>query len=245
MSAAVEIAPEKVDRRFARRGAPRRGGHPQKWVLSDEARTLIVDEYDSTNRRALAKRLGVPPYVISKWAGELGVRPTKEPPWSEQDVEYLRKNVARMGWQRLAKKLGRTVVAVKLKAKRLEISKMNDGGWTARQLGDLLGVDSHRVRLWIDRGWLRATRRQTDRTERDAFLLRPEDLRTFLRDHANVVNLRRVDPGWLFSLAFGEPEWRGDIITCRFCTDAFTSRSETPPTVCASCAAREAARRSP
>lgn len=188
-------------------GPRRRGGLAQKYHLTDEIRAVLLREYDSRNVRALAARFGLPAWVVSKWAGQLGVRRTKEPRWSEADLAYLRTNLSRVGWVGLAKHLGRTVVSVQLKARRLAICKSADG-FTQRGLAQLLGVDDHKVARWIDWGWLSAGRRSTDRVPvqgGDIVRITEAAVRRFCRDHGEEIDLRRVDRQWFMALAFGEP----------------------------------------
>lgn len=197
----------RVGGNFARRDRTRRGGVPQKWFLTAEAREVLLSRYDTNNRRAIARTLGVPPHVVSKWAGQLGIRRTKEKPWTAADEEFLRTFVAHWGWDRLAKHLGRSRIAVQLKAKRLGYRKTKVDGYTVHRLARLLGEDDHKVRRWIETKQLAATRRNTDRTAAqggDAFLITDAALRSFLRSHPTQVDLRRVDREWFLALAFGE-----------------------------------------
>lgn len=187
-------------------GPKRRGGIPKKYHLTDEARALILREYRSNNRRELAARIGVPAWCVSRWAGELGVRRMKERPWSEEEIALLRKYAYSRGWTWLAKKTGRTVCAVKLKAKRLRVHKIVGHGYTMRMLAELLGVDDHKVGRWIRDRKLHASRRQTDRVKvqgGDAYLITERAARNFIRDHPEEIDLRVVDKLWFIDLAFG------------------------------------------
>lgn len=161
----------------------------------------------------------------------------KEPFWSEADLAYLHAHVGKVAFRRIAKKLGRSIDSVKLKAKRsgIHVSRMDAGN--ASDLAVLLGVDRHRILHWIERGWLEASR------DVKGGVLRFTDsaIRSFLRDHGYALDLSRVEPAWLMRMAFGESEWRGDPRTCRYCDSLFYSRMETRvETVCAGCAARDA-----
>lgn len=188
-------------------GPKRRGGLPQKYVLTDAARELILAEYDSKNRRELAARLGVPAWMVSKWAIALGVARTKEKPWSAEQIALLERHAYTKGWRWLAKHTGRTVCAVKLKMKRLHLQKVVGEGYTQRNLAGLLGVDDHKVGHWIRIRWLSAQPRRTDRKPQqggDAFLITDRAVRRFIREHPEEIDLRRVDKHWFIDLAFGE-----------------------------------------
>lgn len=187
-------------------GPRRRGGVEQKWFMTDRARSMILNEYDSKNRREIARRLAVPPWIVSKWAGDLGVRRVKEKPWTSEQVAFLERNVSTMGWKRLSRELGRSVCAIKLKAKRLRCGKIVRDGYTAHMLTGLFGVDHRAIERWIGRGWLKARRRRTDRTPAqggDAYFITDRSLRRFICKHPDEIDLRRVDRFWFIDLAFG------------------------------------------
>ena len=187
-------------------GANRRGGIPLKYPLTEERAEILRREYDSKNRREFAVRWGVPAWVITRWAQSLGVSRTKEPPWTPDQVELLERRLSTWGWRRLAKATGRTVFAVKLKAKRLQLRKMHTEGMTAQMLALSFGVDSHVVLRWIRHGWLRARFRNTDRTPQqggDAYYLTDRAIRQFIKSHPEEIDFRRVDKLWFIDLAFG------------------------------------------
>ena len=104
---AVEIAKEQERSVGARRKNP--GGQPQKYVLSDEGRELILARYDSQPGTItwLTEQLSTPEHPLPrwqmrKWAQDLGVARLKEPPWSEAEVSYLRNSVRRFGIKKIA-----------------------------------------------------------------------------------------------------------------------------------------------
>jgi hypothetical protein len=191
-------------------GPKRRGGQPRKYELTEERREYLLAHYDSNNGVFIARRWGVPVWRVRRWAQELGVARTKEPPWTREQIWLLEEHVYTWSWRRLAKALGRTVVAVKLKAKRLGLGKMSyREGWTQRHVARLLGVDDHKVARWVAQGWLDRRRRGTDRTPQqggDAWLFAPDALRRFIVAHPAEIDLRRVDRDWFIGLlAAGEP----------------------------------------
>lgn len=220
-------------------GPTRRGGVPQKYVLTPEIRERILRDYKSDGATGIADDLGVPKWRVQRWAAEIGLSRTKEPFWSEDEIEYLREHYGRMSNLKIAKHLGRTKAAVHLKAKRLSIRGWAKDASCSRDLAILLGVDDHRVLRWIERGWLDASQDCPGGVWRFS----DKALRAFLRDHGYALDLSRVEAGWLMELAFGKSEWRGDIRTCRHCSSTFFSRLETKvERVCAPCASRGARR---
>jgi hypothetical protein len=194
----------------AKRTGIHKGGVSQKWVLDDRGRRLIMDLYDGTSERIdeLQRYFpGVPRYVIRKWGRSLGLARQKEPPWTDEEIQYLEKYLHRISLGDIAKQLGRTKIAVQLKAKRIGLNKCYQEGYTLRALCLGLGVTNHhRVQHWIDKGWLKGTRRQTERTESqggDVWLFTDQAIREFVRRHPEEIDLRRVDKYWFLDVIMG------------------------------------------
>ena len=53
---------------------------------------------------------------------------SKSPKWTAEEQEYLRENWGRVSIPGIAKKLGRTVEAVKIRASRLKLGAVLDAG---------------------------------------------------------------------------------------------------------------------
>ncbi len=186
----------------------RRGGLPQKYHLTDERQEILLRLYDSCNRRQIAERIGVPAWCVSRWARQLGIGRCKEPRWTGAELDYLERHISRTSWAAMARKLGRSKLAVQIKAKRLGLRKLWTEGLTKCQVARAFGIDDHRVRKWIDYGWLNARRRRTDRTAAsggDAWLILEPDLRRFIAMHPEEIDLRRIaDKTWFIDLLVGE-----------------------------------------
>ena len=102
----------------------------------------------------------------------------------------------------MAKHLGRSSTAIKLKAKRLGLRKY-DEGYTASSLAQALGVDPHWVLSRIRLGKLRATPRRTERKPEqggDSWLISDDALLDFLREHSYDIDLHKVDSLWFMDL---------------------------------------------
>ena len=160
----------------------------KKYFLSAAAAALIRDEYDSHPKTItrLTARLDVPRWQVRKWAVDLGVARKKELNWSDKDVEYLSAHYHRQSVTSIARYLGRSRVAVKLKAKRLWIRKRGEH-YTVRSLCQALGEEHHKVDRWIAEGLLNATRRQTDR-EHDMHLITEREVRRFIIENPAKIN---------------------------------------------------------
>lgn len=117
----------------------------------------------------LAQRLGMPRWRVSRRAREIGayLPRIKEPPWSERELAILERNAHKHPETiaRILKRNGfvRSATAVLLKRKRQRLLQ-NLGGWPACEVAQCFGVDTKVITSWITRGYLKATRRGTQRT---------------------------------------------------------------------------------
>ena len=176
----------------------------KKKYFFDEASDHLINEcYDSRTETIdrLSQRLGFPRWVIKRRAQTLGLARTKEKPWSEKEIAYLEANLHRLSLAVLARKLGRTVTAVALKAKRLGIKK-SDEGYTVRSLAQAFGVDDHKVMRWVKLGILKASRRNSGRPH-DMYFIPDREVRRFICTYPTEFDLRKVDQVWFIDLLAG------------------------------------------
>ena len=167
----------------------------KKYFFDGVADRLLREYYDSRTETIdwLSQKLGFPRWAVKKRAQELGLARTKEMPWSEKEVSYLEMNLHRLSLAVLARKLGRSVTAVGLKAKRLGIKK-SDGGYTASSLAQAFGVDDHKVVRWVRLGLLRASRRNSGRP-RDMYFISDREVRRFVTTYPTQFDLRDLLAG--------------------------------------------------
>lgn len=177
----------------------------KKWFWNDIMDGLLRRLYDPTVRgrsQEIARRLKVPRWAVNRRAAALGLSRPKDRPWSAQEESYLEGSFHHVSVKTLARKLGRSPTAVKLKAKRLGLRKY-DEGYTACSLAEALGVDPHWVLARIRSGKLRASHRHTERTAQqggDSWLITDEAVVELLRDHPYDIDLRKVDSLWFMDL---------------------------------------------
>lgn len=181
------------------------GGRHQKYVLSDACRRILLERYDG--RTATLDDLmryfpGVPRWCVRKWACDLGLARRKEPLWTEEEVAFLERNLHKKRIADIARHLGRTQTAVKIKARRLGVNKTQEG-YTLRGLCLGLGVDHHKVYGWVERGWLIGHRRQTDRPSGDIWWFTDAAIRKLVVQHPCEIDPRRADWLWLVDLLAG------------------------------------------
>jgi hypothetical protein len=119
--------------------------------------------------------------------------------WSAEEVSYLEEWYGRMSDDRLAEKLGRPVLGIRLKAKRLRIRKRNTG-LTATRVARIFGVDPKAVVHWIEAGLLRGRRGYAVGPNR-TWHITGEALEEFIREHGQYVDVGRMPEGWWRGLA--------------------------------------------
>ncbi len=177
----------------------------RKYYWTAEQDALLKERYNSQSRRIdeLARALPMyPRWAIKRRATVLGLARTKEPRWTKKDKTFFAKWLPRRSVEWIARKLNRTVTAVALKSKRSKITK-SGAGYTARSLAFGLGVDDHKVAAWIQRGLLRAARRQTRRRgsqNGDYWYIDPADVRDFIKTNPDEVSFRNADKRLLIKI---------------------------------------------
>lgn len=191
---------------------------PKKKYFHTEATDAVVraayqspGNYKVKALTVAAKRLGWPRYAVKHRAIVLGVARTKEKPWSYDELRILDR-WAHQHPERIHRKLKaagfeRTPAAIVLKRERLKLLSCLDG-YSARQLGKLFGIDSHSVARWIERGYLKAERRGTERTH-DTWFIRQGSVFRFALEHPNEYDLAKVDKLWFLDLITqGKAVWK-------------------------------------
>lgn len=188
-------------------------GKARKYSFTPAMDDAIRDAYrlflDHGNRKAIgacALRLQLPKWMVTRRAAILGLARVKEAVWTNEEVAVLERwgHLTDAVIQRKLKEAGfhRSVNGIHLKLKRLRI-KQNLDGYSATALASAFGVDSHRVTYWVHRNMLKATRRGTERTERqggDTYWIAHKAVYTFVLSHPDEVDLRKVDKWWFLDL---------------------------------------------
>jgi hypothetical protein len=155
----------------------------------------------------------MPVWIVYRRALELGcIVPTrKEPPWSKAEEELL-ESLSHLNPHDIAKRFraagySRTPTAIAVRRKRMMIyagqARQDEGVYTSRQLAVALGIDAHAIGTWIAKGWLKATRAGTQRTDAqngDHWSIQAKDIRQFIIDYTAHVNFSKLDKYWLVDL---------------------------------------------
>ncbi len=173
-------------------------------VWSDREIALIRTHYagaDSAAIDALVDVIGKERWQITRKARELGLGTPKPPDWTAADEARLIELWGRYPDVVVAKRLHRTVKACLLKAKRLGRNRStNADGWNLRELGRLMGVDSHKCAWWIERGWLKARTAPYGVGHNPPRIVGEASLLKFLRERPEEHDWRRMgDPSGYYT----------------------------------------------
>lgn len=191
----------------------KQNGFPrERWASNEQIDRLIVEVYQRVPKKndinRLAATLNRPRWWVSARARRLGcVAPRfKQPPWTEAEDELIATYAARHPSTivRTLKRHGfnRTETAIVVRLKRIGQARGRNADpdhYTANALAKLFGVDRKGVGAWIAKGWLKAGKRGTDRTEAnggDEYWIHRREVRRFIIENVSAVDLRKVDKFW-------------------------------------------------
>lgn len=134
--------------------------------------------------------------------------------WTHADIVILEGSFGAVPTAALAQRLGRTVTAVRLKAKRGGLRMRDNAGMTGREVAHLLGVDERLVGRWVERGMLHTTRGYAQGPHH-IHRVTERALDAFVAEHAHWLDARRMQPSpwrarvieqgrWLTTVEVGE-----------------------------------------
>lgn len=181
-------------------------------VWSDAELAAVRERYDGRRGTApaLARELGREAWQVRHLAARLGLA-GKAPRWSADDLAYLLDHWGRLPDAEVARRLGRTAEACGIKATRNKQSrKVAHAGIAMRRVAALLGIDDHKVRKLVDRGWLEAHRTPIRCRAGRVWVVPFEALRSFLRDYPHEYDRARIDDPSGYWSGIAERAWRRD-----------------------------------
>ena len=126
--------------------------------------------------------------------------------WTKEELDYIRDVWGEKTVPEIAKKLGRTINAVKVKTQRMGYTgqKWYGGMMSARKVSELLGVDVHTVcDYWIPKCGLKGKAKRLGTSKKTTTIIMFEDLLPWLETHQDLWDSRRVE---LFGLG-AEYDW--------------------------------------
>ncbi|MGH9435263.1 MAG: hypothetical protein ACRD06_04610, partial [Terriglobia bacterium] len=128
-------------------------------------------------------------------------------PWSNEEKTLLERwahlSLARIRLKFRQAGFDRTETAIKLKMRRMLITKDTLDYYSVTTIALAMGIDSHKVMGWVRRGWLRCQMKGTARTDLqggDSHLVHTNELRRFLLNHPDEYELSPVEKFWYIDL---------------------------------------------
>ncbi len=199
----------------------------QKYVLDAQGRRLIEERYDGHPRtmdalmRDYFTPRGIPREIVRTWARRLGkARPATHRPWTPKELAELEAFYARTDVDRLASRLGRSRLAVELKARELGLSKLSEG-FTKADLSESLSVGHSTIDRWVTCGWLKGSHRKTQRTAAqggDLWYFTAGAVRDFICKHPLEIRPQRLTAEgwlWLVDILCGRENGLGELARMR------------------------------
>jgi hypothetical protein len=114
--------------------------------------------------------------------------------WTEEDIALLSEKYGLISDRALAKKLGRTVGAMRARASLLHIVRTQNF-LTASDVADIFGIDSNTLsKVWIPRGLLKAKKANVGSGRSQPWHIEEKDLVEFIKNHQDRYDPARVNP---------------------------------------------------
>lgn len=179
----------------------------KKWTPEQDQ--YIRDHWQTLTDEEIAVVVGHPVPSTHARRLRLGLKHRtgyKGPNWTQEELDYIREVWGEKTVPQIARHLGRSINAVKVKTTRLGYTGQKWSGemMSARKVSELLGVDVHAVcDYWIPKCGLKAKRRRLGVTKKTTTIIMFEDLLKWLEDHQDLWDSRRVE---MYSLGM-EYDW--------------------------------------
>ena len=156
----------------------------ENWTLPD---TVLSEKVNHPIGSIRSKRLAL---------GLIGKPGECQKAWSQEELDYLHEVWGEKTIPEIAKKLGRSINAVKIKSVRCGYlgQKWSGEMMSARKVSKLLGVDVHAViDYWIPKCNLKAKRKRLGESKKTTTIIMFEDLLKWLEEHQDLWDSRRIE----------------------------------------------------
>lgn len=191
--------------------APRKKGGGPKDVIVPPAGIddILRREYELQDGKkrgainAIADKLKLPRWWVTKRATKLGlVMPhKKEPPWTAAENALMRRvplhDVEKCAEIFRQHGFARSPTAIMVHAKRINVSRRFREGFTGTAASAVIGFDNKTLTQMCVAGEIKATRLATDRRLPQQggkrWVIKPADLRRYVLDHLERIDLRKVE----------------------------------------------------
>lgn len=180
-----------------------------KNLWTPEQDQFLRDHWQEMSDEELAGNVGHPLTSTRARRGKLGLCERKGyrgKDWSKEELDYIREVWGQKTIPEIAKKLGRSINAVKIKTQRMGYTGQKWYGemMSARKVSELLGVDVHAVcDYWIPKCGLKGKAKRLGKTKKTTTIIMFEDLLEWLEAHQDLWDSRKVE---LFGLGM-EYDW--------------------------------------
>ena len=206
LAASLGVSEDALQKLMSREGIRKRPS-VHRWTA--EEREFLRWEYRKSrvSVQQLAAKLGVTESAVKQQAHYLGLF-RGAVVWTAEEDGLLLELVGRNRPQTIARKLGRSVRAVSMRANKLGLSFRDHYGWySQKEAASILGVDEHWLKARIDNGTLKARWGGKGRGRNSPRRISRRALRTFIRRYAGELVGRDYDLLELVDVLAGLEVW--------------------------------------
>lgn len=180
-----------------------------KNLWTQEQDDFLRAHWDDMSDEEMAVVVGHPPSSTQARRGKLGLYHRKGyrgKDWTQEELDYIQEVWGEKTIPQIAKHLGRSINAVKVKTTRLGYTgqKWYGNMMSARKVSELLGVDVHAVcDYWIPKCGLKGKSKRLGVSAKTTTIVMFEDLLLWLENHQDLWDSRRLE---LYALGM-EYDW--------------------------------------
>ncbi len=177
------------------------------WTSDQDA--YLQEHWQEQTDEELAAAVGHPVSSTHARRLKLGLRlrnSSKGPDWTDEELNYIHEVWGEKTIPQIARHLGRSINAVKVKTARLGYTgqKWYGNMMSARKVSELLGVDVHTVcDYWIPKCALKGKAKRLGASKKTTTIIMFDDLLLWLEEHPDLWDSRRLE---LYALGM-EYEW--------------------------------------
>lgn len=167
------------------------------WTAEQDA--YIAAHWQDQTDEEMAKAVGHPVSSTRARRAKLGFKTRntcRGPAWTQKEIDYIQEVWGQKTIPEIARKLGRSIDAVKIKANRLGYTGQMWYGemMPARKVSELLGVDVHTVcDYWIPKCGLKGVKKRLGKSKKTTTIIMFEDLLKWLEAHQDLWDSRRLE----------------------------------------------------
>ena len=167
--------------------------------------TYAINTDNSPRLINLAKKLNMPRWALYQRALKIGAVTSSQQKkkWTDQEITILKKNAhyAPLTIRKRLERAGfqRSLASIVLKRKRMRLFS-NLEGMSACLCAEFLGVDLHWVLKHIKSGFLKGEVIRYDREGKVNYYVREKDIRKFIINHPELIDLRKVEKYYFIEL---------------------------------------------